>query len=417
MTAMAKSPAASAAYDVARVRADFPLLSRTVYGKKLIFLDSAASAQKPRAVIDAVARCYENEYANVHRGVYYLSQKATDAFEAVREKMRAFLNANETREIVFVRNGTEGMNLVAQSWGASHLKAGDEIVLSTFEHHSNIVPWQMLRDRLGVVIKVVPMDEAGNFLLGEYEKLLSPKTKLVAVTHCSNVLGTITPVREIVRLAHRAGAKVLVDGCQAAPRLAVDVRDLDCDFYVVTGHKMYGPSGTGAVYAKAEILEAMPPWQGGGGMIRRVTFEKTEYAEIPYRFEAGTPHIAGTIGLGAALDYVRGLGLEAIERHEAALLDYATRRLSEINSVRLVGTAAEKSAILSFNIGEVHPHDVGTVLDREGVAVRVGHHCAQPLMDRLGLVAAVRASFGVYNTMADVDRLHDAVLKVQRFFA
>ncbi len=417
MTAMAKSPAASAAYDVARVRADFPLLSRTVYGKKLIFLDSAASAQKPRAVIDAVARCYENEYANVHRGVYYLSQKATDAFEAVREKMRAFLNANETREIVFVRNGTEGMNLVAQSWGASHLKAGDEIVLSTFEHHSNIVPWQMLRDRLGVVIKVVPMDEAGNFLLGEYEKLLSPKTKLVAVTHCSNVLGTITPVREIARLAHRAGAKVLVDGCQAAPRLAVDVRDLDCDFYVVTGHKMYGPSGTGAVYAKAEILEAMPPWQGGGGMIRRVTFEKTEYAEIPYRFEAGTPHIAGTIGLGAALDYVRGLGLEAIERHEAALLDYATRRLSEINSVRLVGTAAEKSAILSFNIGEVHPHDVGTVLDREGVAVRVGHHCAQPLMDRLGLVAAVRASFGVYNTMADVDRLHDAVLKVQRFFA
>ena len=417
MTAMAKSPAASAAYDVARVRADFPLLSRTVYGKKLIFLDSAASAQKPRAVIDAVARCYENEYANVHRGVYYLSQKATDAFEAVREKMRAFLNANETREIVFVRNGTEGMNLVAQSWGASHLKAGDEIVLSTFEHHSNIVPWQMLRDRLGVVIKVVPMDEAGNFLLGEYEKLLSPKTKLVAVTHCSNVLGTITPVREIVRLAHRAGAKVLVDGCQAAPRLAVDVRDLDCDFYVVTGHKMYGPSGTGAVYAKAEILEAMPPWQGGGGMIRRVTFEKTEYAEIPYRFEAGTPHIAGTIGLGAALDYVRVLGLEAIERHEAALLDYATRRLSEINSVRLVGTAAEKSAILSFNIGEVHPHDVGTVLDREGVAVRVGHHCAQPLMDRLGLVAAVRASFGVYNTMADVDRLHDAVLKVQRFFA
>ena len=417
MTALAKSPSASVAYDVARVRADFPLLSRTVYGKKLIFLDSAASAQKPRAVIDAVARCYENEYANVHRGVYYLSQKATDAFEAVREKMRAFLNANETREIVFVRNGTEGMNLVAQSWGASHLKAGDEIVLSTFEHHSNIVPWQMLRDRLGVVIKVVPMDEAGNFLLGEYEKLLSPKTKLVAVTHCSNVLGTITPVREIVRLAHRAGAKVLVDGCQAAPRLAVDVRDLDCDFYVVTGHKMYGPSGTGAVYAKAEILEAMPPWQGGGGMIRRVTFEKTEYAEIPYRFEAGTPHIAGTIGLGAALDYVRGLGLEAIERHEAALLDYATRRLSEINSVRLVGTAAEKSAILSFNIGEVHPHDVGTVLDREGVAVRVGHHCAQPLMDRLGLVAAVRASFGVYNTMADVDRLHDAVLKVQRFFA
>ncbi|MFN0042937.1 MAG: aminotransferase class V-fold PLP-dependent enzyme [Alphaproteobacteria bacterium] len=414
---MAQSPVASSAYDVARVRADFPLLSRTVYGKKLIFLDSAASAQKPRVVIDALVRCYENEYANVHRGVYYLSQKATDAFEAVREKMRAFLNAKETREIVFVRNGTEGMNLVAQSWGASHLKSGDEIVLSTFEHHSNIVPWQMLRDRLGVVIKVVPMDEAGNFLLEEYEALLSPRTKLVAVTHCSNVLGTITPVREIVRLAHRVGAKVLIDGCQAAPRVAVDVRDLDCDFYVVTGHKMYGPSGTGAVYGKAEILESMPPWQGGGGMIRRVSFEKTEYAEIPYRFEAGTPNISGMIGLGAALDYVRGLGLDAIERHEAALLDYATRRLSEINDLRLVGTANEKSAILSFNIGEVHPHDVGTVLDREGVAVRVGHHCAQPLMDRLGLVATVRASFGVYNTVADVDRLRDAILKVQRFFA
>ncbi len=416
MTAAARQNRATP-YDVGRVRAEFPLLGRRVYGKPLVFLDSAASAQKPRAVIDAVARCYENEYANVHRGVYYLSQKATDAFEAARETVRAFVNAGEIREIVFVRNGTEGMNLIAQSWGVAHLKAGDEVVLSTFEHHSNIVPWQLLRDRLGVVLKVVPMDEAGNFLVDEYAKLLSSRTKLVAVTHCSNVLGTVTPVAEIVRLAHEVGAKVLIDGCQAAPRLAVDVQALDCDFYVLTGHKLYGPSGTGAVYGKAALLESMPPWQGGGGMIRRVSFERTEYAEIPYRFEAGTPHIAGTIGLAAAVDYVRALGIEAIERHEGDLLDYATERLSEINSVRIVGTAREKAAILSFNVGDIHPHDVGTVLDREGVAVRVGHHCAQPLMDRLGLAATVRASFGVYNTREDVDRLFDALLKVQRFFA
>jgi cysteine desulfurase/selenocysteine lyase len=416
MTAAVKQ-ADAAPYEVGRVRADFPLLGRRVYGKPLVFLDSASSAQKPRAVIDAVARCYENEYANVHRGVYYLSQKATDAFEAARETVRAFLNAKEAREVVFVRNGTEGMNLVAQSWGPAHLKAGDEIVLTTFEHHSNIVPWQMLRDRVGVVLKVVPMDEAGNFLLDEYKALLSPRTKLVAVTHCSNVLGTVTPVADIVRLARAVGANVLIDGCQAAPRMAVDVQALDCDFYVMTGHKLYGPSGTGAVYGKAALLEAMPPWQGGGGMIRRVTFERTEYAEIPYRFEAGTPHIAGTIGLAAAVEYVRKIGIDAIERHEADLLDYATARLSELNSVRLVGTANEKAGILSFNVGDIHPHDVGTVLDREGVAVRVGHHCAQPLMDRLNLSATVRASFGLYNTREDVDRLYDALLKVQRFFA
>lgn len=404
-------------YDVARVRADFPLLARTVYGKNLVFLDSAASAQKPRAVIDAVARCYENEYANVHRGVYYLSQKATDAFEAAREAVRAFLNAQDTREIVFVRNGTEGMNLVAQSWGGVNLKAGDEILISSFEHHSNIVPWQMVAERTGAVVKAVPMDDDGNFLLDEFRKLLSSRTKLVAVAHCSNVLGTVVPVRDVVRMAHEVGARVLVDGCQSAPRMPVDVQALDCDFYVITGHKLYGPSGTGAVYGKAALLESMPPWQGGGGMIRKVTLAKTEYAEIPYRFEAGTPHIAGTIGLAAAVDYVDALGLDSIERHEAALLDYATERLSEINSLRIVGRAKEKAGIISFTLGDVHPHDVGTVLDQEGVAVRVGHHCAQPLMDRLGIAAAVRASFGVYNTMEDVDALHAALLKVQRFFA
>lgn len=404
-------------YDVARVRADFPLLARTVYGKNLVFLDSAASAQKPRAVIDAVARCYENEYANVHRGVYYLSQKATDAFEAAREAVRAFLNAQDTREIVFVRNGTEGMNLVAQSWGGVNLKAGDEILISSFEHHSNIVPWQMVAERAGAVVKAVPMDDDGNFLLDEFRKLLSSRTKLVAVAHCSNVLGTVVPVRDVVRMAHEVGARVLVDGCQSAPRMPVDVQALDCDFYVITGHKLYGPSGTGAVYGKAALLESMPPWQGGGGMIRKVTLAKTEYAEIPYRFEAGTPHIAGTIGLAAAVDYVNALGLDSIERHEAALLDYATERLSEINSLRIVGCAKEKAGIISFTLGDVHPHDVGTVLDQEGVAVRVGHHCAQPLMDRLGIAAAVRASFGLYNTMEDVDALHAALLKVQRFFA
>ncbi|MHB1218679.1 MAG: aminotransferase class V-fold PLP-dependent enzyme [Alphaproteobacteria bacterium] len=404
------------AFDVARIRADFPILSRQVYDKPLIFLDSAASAQKPRAVIDVLSRTYENEYANIHRGVYYLSQKTTDAFEAARETARRLLNARDSREIVFVRGGTEAINLVAQSWGFANLKAGDEVVLTELEHHSNIVPWQLLRDRAGIVIRAIPVDETGTLDMDAYAKLLNPRTKLVAVTHCSNVTGTVPPIKEIARMAHAQGAVVLVDGCQAAPRLAVDVQDLDCDFYVVTGHKLYGPSGTGFLYGKGELLDAMPPYQGGGGMIRRVTFEKTEYAEVPHRFEAGTPNIAGTIGLAAAMDYVMDLGLDAIERHEAKVLDYAHKRLSEINSVRIVGTAKEKASILSFNIGDVHPHDVGTILDREGVAVRVGHHCAQPLMDKLGLVATVRASFGIYNTMDDVDALCAAVHKVQRFF-
>lgn len=416
MNAMAAQAKAKRPFDVARIRADFPILSRQVYDKPLIFLDSAASAQKPRAVIDVLSRTYENEYANIHRGVYYLSQKTTDAFEAARETARRLLNAREAREIVFVRGGTEAINLVAQSWGPANLKAGDEMVLTELEHHSNIIPWQLLRDRTGIVIRAIPVDATGALDMDAYAKLLNPRTRLVAVTHCSNVTGTIPPIKEIARMAHAQGALVLVDGCQAAPRLTVDVQDLDCDFYVVTGHKLYGPSGTGFLYGKGELLDAMPPYQGGGGMIRRVTFEKTEYAEVPHRFEAGTPNIAGTIGLAAAMDYVMDLGLDAIERHEAKVLDYAHKRLSEINSVRIVGTAKEKASILSFNIGDVHPHDVGTILDREGVAVRVGHHCAQPLMDKLGLVATVRASFGVYNTMEDVDALCAAVQKVQRFF-
>lgn len=416
MNAMAAQAKARRPFDVARIRADFPILSRTIYDKPLIFLDSAASAQKPRAVIDVLSRTYENEYANIHRGVYYLSQKTTDAFEAARETARRLLNARETREIVFVRGGTEAINLVAQSWGPANLKAGDEVVLTELEHHSNIIPWQLLRDRTGIVIRAIPVDETGALDMDAYAKLLNTRTKLVAVTHCSNVTGTVPPIKDITRMAHAQGALVLVDGCQSAPRLTVDVQDLDCDFYVVTGHKLYGPSGTGFLYGKGELLDAMTPYQGGGGMIRRVSFEKTEYAEVPHRFEAGTPNIAGTIGLAAAMDYVMDLGLDAIERHEAKVLDYAHKRLSEINSVRIVGTAKDKASILSFNIGDVHPHDVGTILDREGVAVRVGHHCAQPLMDRLGLVATVRASFGVYNTMEDVDALCAAVHKVQRFF-
>jgi len=416
MNAVAATTKARRPFDVARIRADFPILSRTIYDKPLVFLDSAASAQKPRTVIETLSRTYENEYANIHRGVYYLSQKTTDAFEAARETARRLLNARESREIVFVRGGTEAINLVAQSWGPANFKAGDEVVLTELEHHSNIVPWQLLRDRTGIVIRAVPVDEAGVLDMDAYARLLNPRTKLVAVTHCSNVTGTVPPIKEIARMAHAQGALVLVDGCQAAPRLTVDVQDLDCDFYVVTGHKLYGPSGTGFLYGKGELLDAMPPYQGGGGMIRRVSFEKTEYAEVPHRFEAGTPNIAGTIGLAAAMDYVMDLGLDAIEQHEAKVLDYAHKRLSEINSVRIVGTAKDKASILSFNIGEVHPHDVGTILDREGVAVRVGHHCAQPLMDKLGLVATVRASFGVYNTMEDVDALCAAVQKVQRFF-
>ncbi|MEE2981631.1 MAG: cysteine desulfurase [Pseudomonadota bacterium] len=396
-------------YDVAKVRADFPILGESSNGHPLSFLDSAASAQKPSVVIDAVRGVYESEYANIHRGVYDLSQRTTATFEAAREAVRRHLNAAEAREIVFVRGGTEAINLVAATYGRANLQAGDEIILSHMEHHSNIVPWQMLRDELGLVLRIAPIDDDGNFLLDAYEKLLNPRTKLVAMTHASNALGTIVPIKQVTALAHDHGAVVLVDGCQAVVHIAVDVQDLDCDFYVFSGHKLYGPSGIGALYGKAELLEAMPAYQGGGEMILSVSFEETEYNVIPHKFEAGTPNIAGAVGLGAAIDYVNGLGIDNIAAHEQAVLDYATRHITEYNSVRLIGTAAQKAAILSFTVEGVHPHDLGTILDSQGVAVRAGHHCAQPVMERFGLAATVRASFGAYNTTDDADRLVAAV--------
>ena len=407
----------SAAFTPERARADFPIFGETPHGKPLVFLDSAASAQKPRAVIEAVRRCYETEYANIQRGVYYLSQRATENFEAAREKVRALVGAGESREIVFVRGATEAINLVAHSFVRARFEPGDEVVISHMEHHSNIVPWQLLRDEVGLAIKVVPIDDAGEFQLDAYAALLGPRTRLVAVTHVSNALGTITPAAEIVRLAHERGIPVLFDGAQAVPHLAVDVAALGCDFYAFSGHKLYGPSGTGVLYAKAEHLEAMPPYQGGGEMILSVSFEQTEYAAIPHKFEAGTPNIAGVVGLGAAIDYLRGFDRAAVRAHEQALLEYATARLSEINSVRLYGTAKHKSGLISFTVDDVHPHDVGTILDNEGVSVRTGHHCAQPTMDRFGVPAMVRASFGLYNTRDDVDALVAGIRRVLEVFA
>jgi cysteine desulfurase/selenocysteine lyase len=407
---------APAPYDVEAVRRDFPILARQVYGKPLVYLDNGASAQKPHAVVEAMRRCYEEEYANVHRGVHYLSQIATEAMEAAREKVRGLLNAAKTEEIVFVRNATEGINLVASSWGRAFLKPGDEVILTVMEHHSNIVPWQFLRDEKGIVIKVAPIDDDGALMMDEYAKLFSPRTRLVAITHVSNALGTITPINDIVRIAHAHGALVLVDGCQAVPHMAVDVRAIDADFYVFSGHKLNGPTGIGVLYGKEKLLDAMPPYQGGGEMISSVTFEKTTYAELPYKFEAGTPHIAGAIGLGAAVDYVSGLGFERIAAHESDVLAYATERLKAVNDVRLFGTAREKAGILSFTIHEIHPHDAGTILDREGVAVRTGHHCAQPVMDRFGQPATIRASFGLYNTRGEVDALVAALARVREIF-
>jgi len=422
MTTMSPTAAAESRWsganslDVEAIRRDFPILSKPVHGKPLVFLDSAASAQKPRQVIEAEVYCYENEYANIHRGVYFLSERATENFEQARAKVQRLLNAREPREIVFTRSGTESMNLVAQSFGAKFIGEGDEIVLSVMEHHSNIVPWQLLAERTGAVIKVAPIDDQGAFLLDEYEKLLGPRTRMVAVTHASNALGTVPPVKEIVRLAHAHGAKVMLDGCQAVPHFAVDVQDLDVDFYVFTGHKVYGPSGTGVLYGKAELLEAIPPYQGGGEMISRVSFDHTEYAALPHKFEAGTPNIAGTIALGAAIDYVTALGYDRIAAHDARVLAYATERLGEVEGVRLYGQAPEKTGILSFAVDGVHSHDVGTVLDHAGVAIRAGHHCAQPVMDRFGITGTARASFGIYNDEADVDALVAAVRQVKELF-
>ncbi len=410
----AQQPAA--AYDVAKVRADFPILARLAHGKPLVFLDSAASAQKPRAVIEAEARVYAETYANVHRGVYELSMQATDAYEGARVKVQRFLNAASHKEIVFVRGTTEAANLVAGSYGRKHVGAGDEELITGLEHHSNIVPWQLLCEDKGARLVVVPITDAGEVLLEDVLRLLSPRTKLLAVAQISNALGTLLPVKEIVAAAHARGVPVFVDGAQSAPRIPVDVRELDCDFFACSGHKAYGPSGIGALYAKAEILKAMPPWQGGGDMILSVSFEKTTYNEIPYKFEAGTPNIAGAIALGTALDYLTELGMGRIAAYEDDLLRYGTELLSAIPGLTLVGTAPCKAGVLSFVLDGIHPHDIGTVLDYEGIAIRTGHHCAQPVMDRLGIPATARASLGLYNTRQDLDLLAAGIRKVQEMF-
>ncbi len=410
-------PAAVAApFDADNVRADFPILSRTVHGKPLVFLDSGASAQKPRAVIDAISQCYEAEYANIHRGVYELSAKATEAYEGARARVQRFVNARSASEIVFTKGATEAINLVATSWGGAFLGEGDEVVLSVLEHHANIVPWQLLRERTGIVLKVVPTDERGDFPLDAYEALVGPRTKLVALTHVSNALGTVTPVDEIVRIAHDRGALVLLDGAQGIVHCPVDVQAMDVDFYCFSGHKLYGPSGIGVLFGKEALLAAMPPYQGGGDMIERVTFERTTFAPPPARFEAGTPPIAGTVGLHAAIDYVASFDPSAVAAHEHDLLTYATERLGALNNICLYGTAPGKAAIISFTMDDVHSHDVGTILDRAGVAVRVGHHCAQPLMDHFGIAGTVRASFGLYNSRADVDRMIDGLGEVREIF-
>ncbi len=411
----AKPKPEATAFDVERVRADFPILSTQSHGRPLVYLDNGATTQKPRAVIDRITRYYERENANIHRGVYELSQRATAAYDETREKIARFINAAESRQIIYVRGTTEGINLVASSYGALAVGKDDEIIVSTEEHHSDIVPWQMLAERVGAKIRVIPVNDAGELLLHEYEQLLSPRTKIVAVTHVSNALGTINDVKEIARLAHRAGAKVLVDGAQWVAHFPTDVREIDCDFYVFSGHKLYGPTGIGVLYGKRELLEAMPPYMGGGDMIESVTFERTTYAPLPSKFEAGTPDIAGVVGLGAAIDYVLSIGFANFMPHEHELLEYATRRLGEIEGLRIVGTAKHKAGVISFVLENppMSTLDVGMALDREGVCVRTGHHCCQPLMDRYGIGSTVRASLAMYNTRADVDALVDAMKKIR----
>ena len=404
-------------YDVEAIRADFPILAREVYGKPLVYLDNGASAQKPRAVLEAIERAYRTEYANVHRGLHYLSNTATSRYEDARETVRRFLNAPSTDEIIFTRNATEAINLVASSFSGMVLCKGDEVVLSIMEHHSNIVPWHFHRERRGAILTWAPITDRGDFQIEEFERLLTKRTKMVAVTHMSNVLGTVTPIKEIVRLAHARGIPVLVDGSQAAVHLPVDVQDLDCDFYVFTGHKTYGPSGIGVLYAKAAHLDAMPPYMGGGEMIESVATDAITYGKAPHKFEAGTPPIVQAIGLGAALEYMMQVGRERIAQHEADLKDYAHERLSRLNWLKIHGTAENKGAIISFSIAGLHPHDISTIIDRSGVAVRAGHHCAQPLMDRLGVTATCRASFAMYNTRGEVDALADSLIKAHEFFA
>lgn len=403
-------------FDIEKIRKDFPIFSREIHGRPLAFLDSGASAQKPQAVLDAVQKAYSETYANVHRGVHLLSQLSTELYEGARETIRAHINAASLDEVIFTKNATEAINLVAASYGWANLKEGDEIILSTLEHHSNIVPWQLIAEKTGAVVKAVPIDEHGEFMLDTYLDMLGSKTRIVAVTHISNAIGTVTPVREIIDAAQDAGAVVLIDGSQAAPHMKLDMQEIGADFYVFTGHKVFGPTGIGVLYGKAELLDMMPPYQGGGDMINRVTFEKTTFAKGHSKFEAGTPPIVQAIGLGTAIDYVNAIGFDKIAAHEQTLLAYATEQLGQINSVRILGQAKHKASIISFTMEGVHPHDIGTIVDRAGVAIRVGHHCAQPLMDHFDVAATARASFALYNNRADVDALVDAVKQVQEFF-
>jgi cysteine desulfurase/selenocysteine lyase len=403
-------------FDVERVREDFPILKQEAYGKPLVYLDNAATSQKPQAVIDAVVRYYTSENANVHRGVHLLSERSTGLYEGARRTVQKFLNAARAEEIIYTRGTTEGINLVAQSYGRANISAGDEILITGLEHHSNIVPWQMLAEEKGARLRVAPLDDRGEVIQHEYERLVGPRTKIVALAHVSNALGTVNPVRRMTALAHEQGAVVLVDGAQAAPHMRVDVRALDCDFYVFSGHKTYAPTGIGILYGKERLLDAMPPWQGGGDMIRTVTFERTTFNDLPYKFEAGTPHIEGGIGLGAALEYVNAVGLDEIAAYEHELLEYATAALEAIPGVSLVGKAREKAAVLSFVVEGVHPHDIATILDRQGIAIRAGHHCAQPVMDRYGLSATSRASLAFYNTRDEIDILARGVESVKEVF-
>ena len=426
MTTLARSPLASRGsalhevepgFDVESVRADFPILHQQVHGHPLVYLDNAATSQKPKIVIDAIVRYYESYNANIHRGVHYLSERATAEYEAARKTVQQFINAARPSEIIFVRGTTEAINLVAQTYGRANVGEADEVLITAMEHHSNIVPWQLLCQEKHAKLRVAPINDAGELILEEFERLLGPRTKIVAVGHVSNALGTINPIATIVKIAHARNVPVLVDGAQAVPRMPVDVQALDCDFYTFSGHKTYGPTGIGVLYGKLSLLEAMPPYQGGGEMISSVSFEKTVYNKVPHKFEAGTPDISGPIGLRAAIEYLQRLGMENIARHEHALLSYATERVSKVPGVRLVGTAKAKTGVLSFVMEGVHPHDIGTILDQEGIAIRTGHHCAQPVMTRFGLDATARASFGLYNTKEEVDALVRGLEKVREVFA
>lgn len=408
---------ASAGLEVEKIRRDFPILARDVRGKKLVYLDNAATSQKPRAVIDTITRYYEQENANIHRGVHFLSEVATSKHDRARQAVRGFINAEDVRELIFVRGTTEAINLVAQTYGRGHVGAGDEVLITAMEHHSNIVPWQILCDEKRAKLRVAPINDAGELILDEFANLLTPRTKIVAVAHVSNALGTVNPLAKIIELAHKENIPVLVDGAQAVPHMKVDVQALDCDFYTLSSHKMFGPMGIGVLYGKAGLLEAMPPYQGGGDMISSVTFDKTIYNKLPFKFEAGTPDVAGAIGLGAAIDYLNAIGIDKIAQYEHEVVSYATERLSALAGVRLIGTAKERAGVVSFVIDNVHPHDVGTILDQEGIAIRTGHHCAQPIMQRFGIPATARASFAFYNTKEEVDALVNGILKVQEVFS